>query len=120
MIALGYGVTLHLGHGRHHPDLQVPAALVGRRREQGREGVRSSQRRPNVDDTGLNGYRPVGLRAYRLENKQTAGKTIAQFRQSYPQYRILNVVRAARQLGASPIWCCRWVTSWLSADGWRT
>ena len=23
---------LHLGHGRHHPDLQVPAALVGHRR----------------------------------------------------------------------------------------
>ena len=23
---------VHLGHGRHHPDLQVPAALVGRRR----------------------------------------------------------------------------------------
>ena len=29
MIALGYGVTLYLGHGRHHPDLQVPAEVVG-------------------------------------------------------------------------------------------
>ena len=30
---------LHLGHGRHHPDLQVPAALVGGRCQEGRQGV---------------------------------------------------------------------------------
>jgi len=54
---------------------------------------------PNLDDVGLSGYRPGGLRAYRLENKQTAGKTIAQFRQGYPQYRIVNIVRAARRSG---------------------
>ena len=37
---------LHLGHGRHHPDLQVPAALVGRRREGRGEEVRAGVRRP--------------------------------------------------------------------------
>ena len=33
---------LHLGHGRHHPDLQVPAALVGHRCQGG--GARSTRR----------------------------------------------------------------------------
>ena len=34
----------------------------------------------NVDDSGLTGYRPTGLRAYKLENASTRGQTIAQFR----------------------------------------
>jgi Trk K+ transport system NAD-binding subunit len=56
----------------------------------------------SFDDTGLNGYRVASLRAYRLENKSTAGKSIAQFRLSYPQYRIVNVVRGGEKLGAEP------------------
>ena len=36
---------LHLGHGRHHPDLQVPAALVGHRCAGGRRAVRGRARR---------------------------------------------------------------------------
>ncbi len=55
-----------------------------------------------MDDTGLTGYRPASLRAYRLENLATAGQTIAKFRQSEPQYRIVNVVRGGEKLGASP------------------
>jgi len=58
---------------------------------------------PNLDDAGITGYRAAGLRAYRLENKQTAGKSIAQLRQSYPQYRVLNVVRGGEALGRAPI-----------------
>ena len=32
---------LHLGYGRHHPDLQVSAAMVGDRRARRGEGIRS-------------------------------------------------------------------------------
>ncbi len=56
---------------------------------------------PNLDDAGITGYRPGGLRAYRLENKQTAGKTIAGFRKEHPEYRIVNIVRGGESLGAS-------------------
>jgi putative transport protein len=56
----------------------------------------------NVDDAGLSGYRPGGLRAYKLENKETAGKSIAQFRQQHPEYRVINVRRGDELLGADP------------------
>ena len=45
-------------------------------------------------------YRPAALRAYRLENAAWAGKTIASFRRSNPEYRIVNVVRGGESLGA--------------------
>jgi putative transport protein len=54
----------------------------------------------NVDDAGLSGYRAGGLRAYRLENRESAGKTIAQFRQMHPEYRVINVRRGDESLGA--------------------
>lgn len=54
----------------------------------------------NVDDAGLSGYRPGGLRAYQLENPAVAGKTIAQFRADNPEYRIINVRRGDELLGA--------------------
>lgn len=56
---------------------------------------------PNVDDTGLTGYRPFGIRAYRLDSRETAGKTIAEFRRTYPMYRIANVRRGDENLGAA-------------------
>ena len=71
MIALGYGVAYIWG--------TVDVVLVSKYLpvvggQQGRrEGVRGEVRVANVDDVGLSGYRPGGLRAYRLENPKTAG-----------------------------------------------
>jgi putative transport protein len=101
MIALGYGITYIWGTVgiilicKYLPKWWGVDARQSAKEYEQKFGV------PNLDDVGLSGYRPAGLRAYRLENKQTAGKTIVQFRQAYPQYRILNIVRGGEALGAS-------------------
>ncbi|MGZ8445273.1 MAG: aspartate-alanine antiporter-like transporter, partial [Candidatus Binatia bacterium] len=101
MIALGYGITYIWGTVgiilvcKYLPKWWGVDARKAAKEYEEQHGV------PNLDDAGITGYRPAGLRAYRLENQQTAGKTIAQLRQSYPQYRILNVVRGGESLGAS-------------------
>jgi len=101
MIALGYGITYIWGTVgiilicKYLPKWWGVDARKSAKEYENKFGV------PNLDDVGLSGYRPAGLRAYRLENKQTAGKTIGQFRQAYPQYRILNIVRGGEALGAS-------------------
>jgi putative transport protein len=101
MIALGYGITYIWGTVgiilicKYLPKWWGVDARQSAKEYEQKFGV------PNLDDVGLSGYRPAGLRAYRLENRQTAGKTIAQFRQAYPQYRILNIVRGGEALGAS-------------------
>ena len=51
---------------------------------------------------GLTGFRPFGLRVYRLENPAQVGQTIAGFRKKNPEYRIVNVARGGEQLGAAP------------------
>ena len=56
----------------------------------------------NVEGAGLTGYRPFGLRAYRLENPEQVGNSISQFRQSNPEYRIVNVQRGNESMGADP------------------
>src|SRR5512136_3258694 len=100
MIALGYGITYIWGTVgiilicKYLPRWWGVDARKAAKEYEDANGV------ANVDDTGLNGYRPAGLRAYRLENKTTAGKTIAQFRASYPQYRVVNIVRGDEKLGA--------------------
>jgi putative transport protein len=102
MIALGYGISYIWGTVgiilicKYLPKWWGVDAKKAAKEYEEKFGV------PNLDDVGLSGYRPAGLRAYRLENKQTAGKTIAQLRQTYPQYRILNVVRGGEALGANP------------------
>lgn len=101
MIALGYGISYIWGTVgiilicKYLPKWWGVDASKAAKEYEEQHGV------PNLDDAGLVGYRPAGLRAYRLENKQTAGKTIAQLRQTYPQYRIVNVVRKGETLGAS-------------------
>jgi putative transport protein len=102
MIALGYGVTYIYGTigiiliCKYLPRWWGLDARKAAKEYEQAHGV------ANVDDTGLSGYRPVGLRAYRLENAATAGQTIAQFREWDPQYRVVNVVRGGEKLGASP------------------
>lgn len=54
----------------------------------------------NVEGAGLSGFRPFGLRAYKLENASTAGQSIEQFRKKNPEYRVVNVVRGGEALGA--------------------
>ena len=102
MIALGYGVTYIWGTVgiilicKYLPKWWGLDARKAAKDYEAEHGVM------NVDATGLSGYRPGGLRAYRLDNKATAGQSIAKFRESHPQYRIVNVVRDGKKLGADP------------------
>ncbi len=101
MIALGYGITYIWGTVgiilicKYLPKWWGVDARKAAKEYEEQHGV------PNLDDAGITGYRPAGLRAYRLENKETAGKTIAGFRKEHPEYRILNIVRGEEALGAS-------------------
>jgi putative transport protein len=102
MIALGYGVTYIYGTVgiilicKYLPRIWGLDARKAAKEYEEQHGV------ANVDDTGLTGYRPGGLRAYRLENKALSGQTIGQFRGGHPQYRIVNVVRDGASVGAAP------------------
>ena len=102
MIALGYGVTYIWGTigiilvCKYLPRWWGIDAKAAAKQYEIEHGVK------NVDDAGITGYRPGGLRAYRVENPATAGKSISQFRQANPQYKIVNVVRGDQSLGAAP------------------
>jgi putative transport protein len=102
MIALGYGITYIWGTVgiilicKYLPRWWGVDARQAAKEYEAKFGV------PNLDDAGLTGYRPAGLRAYRLENPQSAGKTIAAFRAQHPEYRVLNIVRGGTALGADP------------------
>lgn len=101
MIALGYGVTYIYGTVgiilicKYLPRMWGIDAVKAAKDYEASHGV------ANVDDAAITGFRPSGLRAYTLQNAEVAGKTISQFRQTYPQYRIVNVVRGAEKLGAA-------------------
>ncbi len=100
MIALGYGVTYIWGTVgiilvcKDLPRWWGVDARKAAKEYEAAHGVK------NVDDSGLTGYRGGGLRAYRLENSAVSGQSIAQFRKTYPQYRIVNVLRGDEHLGA--------------------
>ncbi|HJV11796.1 MAG TPA: transporter, partial [Burkholderiales bacterium] len=101
MIALAYGLTYIWGTVgiilicKYLPRWWGIDAKAAAKKYEEENGV------PNVDDAGLTGYRPLALRAYRLTNKETAGKTVRQFLQEHPQYKIANVVRGEEKLGAA-------------------
>lgn len=103
MIALSYGITYIWGTVgiilicKYLPRWWRVDAKAAARAYEDEHGVR------NVDDAGLTGYAAFGLRAYTLENPQTANQTIHDFRSKYPEYRIINVRRGAQVLGADPL-----------------
>ncbi len=99
MIALSYGITYIWGTVgiilivKYLPrwwGIDARASAAAYEKE---HGVASTE-------TGLTGYRPFGLRAYRLENAKTTGQTVGQFIKTYPVYKIVNIVRDGRTLGA--------------------
>ncbi|OZI63368.1 aspartate:alanine exchanger family transporter [Bordetella genomosp. 11] len=102
MIALSYGITYIWGTVgiilivKYLPRWWGLDAKGAAKQYEAEVGVR------NVDEAGLSGYRAGGLRAYRLENPEVAGKSIRQFRETNPEYRVANVRRGDESLGADP------------------
>src|SRR6266480_1986251 len=102
MIALSYGITYIWGTVgiilicKYLPRWWGVDAKAAAKRYEEEFGVR------DIEGGGLTGFRPFGLRAYRLENAAAAGQSIASFRKSNHEYRIVNVSRGGEQLGADP------------------
>jgi putative transport protein len=100
MIALSYGISYIWGTVgiilicKYLPRWWGVDGRAAAKQYEAEHGVKSA------DDAGITGYRPFGLRAYRLENKEWAGKRIQDFRREHPEYRILNVRRGNDLLGA--------------------
>src|SRR6188474_1603459 len=91
MIALSYGITYIWGTVgiilicKYLPRWWGVDAKAAAKKYEQDFGV------PNVDDAGLTGFKPLSLRAYRLTNNETAGQTVRQFLNKYPEYKIVNV-----------------------------
>jgi putative transport protein len=102
MIALSYGITYIWGTVgiilicKYLPRWWGVDGRTAAKQYEAEHGVRSA------DDAGITGYRPFGLRAYRLENAKWVGRSIQDFRRENPEYRILNVRRGQDLLGADP------------------
>jgi putative transport protein len=102
MIALSYGITYIWGTVgiilicKYLPRWWGVDAKAAAKKYEQDFGVK------DLEGGGLTGFRQFGLRAYRLENPAQVGKTIASFRQSNPEYRIVNVGRGGEPLGADP------------------
>ncbi|MCI0587711.1 MAG: transporter [Planctomycetes bacterium] len=101
MIALSYGITYVWGTvgiiliTKYLPRWWGVDARAAAKEYEKEHGVRG-------EDAGLTAYRPFGVRAYRLENAQWVGKTIADLRRDNPEYRVVNVLRGEEPLGAAP------------------
>ena len=102
MIALSYGITYIWGTVgiilivKYLPKWWGIDAKAAAKKYEEEFGVN------NVEGAGLSGFRPFGLRAYKLENASTAGQSIEAFRSAHPEYRIVNVVRNNESVGADP------------------
>src|SRR5512136_1225408 len=102
MIALGYGITYIWGTVgiilicKYLPRWWGIDAKAAAKQYEAEFGVK------DLEGGGLTGYRQFGLRAYRLENAGTVGQSIAGFRKSHPEYRIVNISRGGELLGADP------------------
>ncbi|WP_341679217.1 TrkA C-terminal domain-containing protein [Niveibacterium sp. SC-1] len=100
MIALSYGITYIWGTVGIILMCKYLPRIWGVDAKNAAKEFEASHGVPNVDDVGLSGFRPFGLRAYRLENPQVVGLSIAQLRSRYPQYRVGNVERGKDLLGS--------------------
>jgi len=102
MIALSYGITYIWGTVgiilicKYLPRWWGVDARAAAKQYEAEFGVK------DLEGGGLTGYRQFGLRAYRLENQAQVGQSIADFRKSHPEYRIVNVSRGEELLGAEP------------------
>ena len=102
MIALSYGISYIWGTVgiilicKYLPRWWGVDARAAAKKYEEEFGVR------DLEGGGLTGYRPFGLRAYRLENPAQVGVSISGFRKANPEYRIVNVLRGGEQLGADP------------------
>ena len=101
MIALSYGLTYIWGTVgiilicKYLPRWWGIDARAAAKKYEQEKGV------PNVDDAGLTGYRPLALQAYKLTNDAIIGRSVRQFLQKYPQYKVVNVGRGDERLGAA-------------------
>ena len=75
---------------------------------------RRSTRRKRACRTSTTSGSPAtgrfALRAYRLTNNETAGKTVRQFLGKHPEYKVVNVARGERASARPTTWCCRRAT----------
>jgi putative transport protein len=100
MIALSYGITYIWGTVgiilicKYLPRWWGLDAKAAAKQYEDEYGVR------NVDDAGLTGYRPFGVRAYRLENRTLVGRTVGDLLREHPEYKVANVVRDGESLGS--------------------
>lgn len=102
MIALSYGITYIWGTvgiiliTKYLPKWWGIDAEASARAYEKEFGVASG------DTPTLSGWTTGGLRAYRLENKNSIGKTIGELLKANPEYRIVNVVRNGEHLAILP------------------
>jgi putative transport protein len=101
MIALSYGITYIWGTVgiilicKYLPKWWGLDARAAAREYEAQHGVASG------DTATLTGWTAGGLRAYRLENSQWFGRTVADLLREHPEYRVVNVVRSRETVGAS-------------------
>jgi putative transport protein len=100
-VALAYGVTYVWGTVgiilivKYLPTLFGDDARADARRYESEVGV------PDLEGSGLRAYRPYGARAYRLTNRDTAGRRIGELREEFPVYRWLGIERDGEVLAAA-------------------